>query len=101
MRKLLLSLGAAVLIAVVGARAAAADGPMFVTQDGTGTGTANGRYVAVNTTSGHGTDLVEVSRKGGSVGPALRLSGAWGLPYTSAGAEGLSRDGRTLVLGRA
>src|SRR5438067_2111463 len=101
MRKLLLSLGAAVLIAVVGARAAAADGPMFVTQDGTGTGTANGslRYVAVNTTSGHGTDLVEVSRKGGSVGPALRLSGAWGLPYTSAGAEGVSRNGRTLVLG--
>jgi len=103
MRKVLLSLGAAVLIAVVGARAAAADGPMFVTQDGTGTATANGslRYVAVNTTSGHGTDLVEVSRKGGSVGPALRLSGVWGLPYTSAGAEGLSRDGRTLVLGRA
>src|SRR5207244_7730942 len=75
----------------------AADGPMFVTQDGTGTATANGslRYVAVNTTSGHGTDLVEVSRKGGSVGPALRLSGAWGLPYTSAGAEGLSDRKRT------
>jgi hypothetical protein len=101
MRKLLLSLGAVALIAVVSAQAAAADGPTFVTQDGTGTANGSLRYVAVNTTSGHGTDLVEVSTKDHSVGPALRLSGAWGLPYTPAGAEGLSRDGRTLVLGRA
>jgi hypothetical protein len=36
MRKLLLSLGAAALIALVGARAAAADGRMFVTQNGAG-----------------------------------------------------------------
>lgn len=101
MRRLLLSLGVAALIAVASARAAPADGPTFVTQDGTGTANGSLRYVAVNTTSGRGTDLVEVSRKDGSVGPALRLSGAWGLPYTSAGAEGLSRDGRRLVLGSA
>jgi hypothetical protein len=101
MRKLLLSLGATALVAVASAPAAAADGPTFVTQDGTGTAHGSLRYVAVNTTAGHGTDLVEVSRKDRSVGPALRLSGAWGLPYTSAGAEGLSRDGRTLVLGSA
>jgi hypothetical protein len=101
MRKLLLSLGAIVVVAVVSAQAAAADGPMFVTQGGTGTGHGSVRYVAVNTTSGHGTDLVEVSRRDRSVGPALRLSGAWGLPYTPAGAEGLSRDGRMLVLGSA
>jgi hypothetical protein len=101
MRKLLLSLGATALIAVVSAQAAAADGPMFVTQDGAGTAYGSLRYVAVNTTSGHGTDLVEVSTKDRSVGPALRLSGDWGLPYTPAGAEGLSRDGRTLVLGSA
>ena len=101
MRKLLLLLGVAALMAVVSAQAAAADGPMFVTQDGTGTAYGSLRYVAVNTTSGHGTDLVEVSTKDRSVGPALRLSGAWGLPYTPAGAEGLSHDGRTLVLGSA
>src|SRR3954462_15705982 len=101
MRKLLLSLGATALIAVVSAQAAAADGPTFVTQDGTGTAYGSLRYVAVNTTAGHGTDLVEVSKKDRSVGPALRLSGDWGLPYTPAGAEGLSRDGRTLVLGSA
>jgi hypothetical protein len=101
MRKLLLLLGATALIAVVSAQAAAADGPTFVTQDGTGTAYGSRRYVAVNTTAGHGTDLIEVSRKDRSVGPALRLSGDWGLPYTPAGAEGLSRDGRTLVLGSA
>jgi LPXTG-motif cell wall-anchored protein len=101
MRKLLLSLGAAALIALVSARVAAADGPMFVTQDGGGVVRGSLRYVAVNTVRGQDTDLVEVSGRDHSVGPALRLRGAWGLPYTPAGAEGLSHDGRTLVLGRA
>jgi hypothetical protein len=101
MRKLLLSLGAAALIALVGARAAGADGPMFVIQDGAGVAHGSLRYVAVTTFRGQNTDLVEVSRKDGSVGPALRLEGQWGLPYTPAGAEGLSRDGTTLVLGKA
>jgi hypothetical protein len=101
MRKLLLSLGAAALIALVSARGAAADGPMFVTQNGTGVADGSLRYVAVTTFRGQNTDLVEVSTRDGSVGPALRLSGAWGLPYTPAGAEGLSHDGRMLVLGSA
>jgi hypothetical protein len=101
MRKLLLSLGAAALIALVGARAAAADGPMFVTQNGAGVAHGSLRYVAATTVRGQNTDLVEVSRKDGSVGPALRLKGQWGLPYTPAGAEGLSRDGKTVVLGSA
>jgi hypothetical protein len=80
MRKLLLSLGATALIAVVSAPAAAADGPTFVTQDGTGTAHGSLRYVAVNTTAGHGTDLVEVSKKDRSVGPALRSQGTGGCP---------------------
>jgi hypothetical protein len=101
MRKLLFTLGAAALIALVGARTAAADGPMFVTQDGAGVAHGSLRYVAVSTFRGLNTDLVEVSGKDGSVGPALRLKGEWGLPYTAAGAEGLSRDGQTLVLGSA
>jgi hypothetical protein len=101
MRKLLLWLAAAALIALVSAQVAAADGPMFVTQDGAGVARGSLRYVAVNTVRGQDTDLVEVSTRDGSVGPALRLRGAWGLPYTPAGAEGLSHDGRTLVLGRA
>src|ERR1700745_2802267 len=99
MRKLVLSLGAAVLIALVSARAAAADRPMFVTQNGTGVARGSLRYVAVSTFQGQNTDLVEVSTRDGSIGPALRLPGAWGLPYTPAGAEGLSHDGQTLVLG--
>lgn len=98
MRKLLLSLGAAAVIALVSARAAAADGPMFVTQNGTGVAHGSLRYVAVSTLQGQNTDLVEISGRDGSAGPALRLSGAWGLPYTAAGAEGLSHDGQTLVL---
>jgi hypothetical protein len=101
MRRLLLSLVVVVLIALAGARAAAADGPMFVTQDGTGVGPGSLRYVAVSTFRGENTDLVEISQRSGSVGPALRLKGAWGLPYTPAGAEGLSHDGKTLVLGSA
>jgi hypothetical protein len=101
MRKLLLSLGVAALIALVSARGAAADGPMFVTQNGTGVAHGSLRYVAVSTFQGQNTDLVETSTRDGSVGPALRLSGSWGLPYTPAGAEGLSRDGKTLVLGGA
>jgi hypothetical protein len=100
MRRLALWI-AVVVAALVAAPAALADGPMFVTQDGTGVVHGSLRYVAVNTTSGRGTDLVEVSTRDHSVGPALRIPGEWGLPYTAAGAEGLSHDGRTLVLGRA
>ena len=95
---LCLAVAAATLVAVP---AALADGPMFVTQDGAGVAHGSLRYVAVNTTSGRGTDLVEVSARDHSVGPALRIPGDWGLPYTAAGAEGLSHDGRTLVLGSA
>ena len=100
MRRLALCLAVAVA-ALVAAPAALADGPMFVTQDGAGVAHGSLRYVAVNTTSGRGTDLVEVSARDHSVGPALRIPGDWGLPYTAAGAEGLSHDGRTLVLGSA
>jgi hypothetical protein len=100
MRRLSLCLAVAAA-ALAAAPAAHADGPMFVTQDGTGVAHGSLRYVAVNTTSGHGTDLVEVSTRDHSVGPALRIPGEWGLPYTAAGAEGLSHDGRTLVLARA
>jgi hypothetical protein len=100
MPRLALCLAVAVA-ALVAAPAALADGPMFVTQDGAGVAHGSLRYVAVNTTSGRGTDLVEVSARDHSVGPALRIPGEWGLPYTAAGAEGLSHDGRTLVLGSA
>ncbi|HEY3578879.1 MAG TPA: hypothetical protein VGK68_12930 [Gaiellaceae bacterium] len=100
MRRLSLCLAVAAA-ALAAAPAAHADGPMFVTQDGTGVAHGSLRYVAVNTTSGRGTDLVEVSTRDHSVGPALRIPGEWGLPYTAAGAEGLSHDGRTLVLGSA
>jgi hypothetical protein len=101
LRRLLLSFAVAV-IALVGAPAALADGgPTFVTQDGTGVAQDGLRYVAVYTyPSGH-TDLISLSTRDGSAGPALDLPGHWGLPSTPAGAEGLSRDGKTLVLGEA
>jgi hypothetical protein len=100
MRRLTLCLAVAGA-ALAAAPTAHADGPMFVTQDGTGVAHGSLRYVAVNTTTGRGTDLVEVSTRDHSVGPALRIPGEWGLPYTAAGAEGLSHDGRMLVLGTA
>jgi hypothetical protein len=100
MRRLTICFAVAVA-ALVAVPVALADGPLFVTQDGTGVAHGSLRYVAVDTTSGHGTDLVEVSTRDHSVGPALRIPGEWGLPYTAGGAEGLSHDGRKLVLGSA
>ncbi|HET7353684.1 MAG TPA: hypothetical protein VFJ11_06515, partial [Gaiellaceae bacterium] len=98
MRRLSLCL-AVVVGALVAASAARADGPTFVTQFGQGVTHGSVRYVPVSVYPTNHTDLVTISTVDGSAGQALQLPGQWGLPYIGAGAEGLSRDGRTLVLG--
>lgn len=101
MRRLSLCLAAAVG-ALVLAPAALADGPLFVTQGGAGVATRDGafHYVAVpDGTSGTLVEKIEVPQ--GQVYSWVRLDGSWGNPALGAGAtvgEGLSHDGRTLVL---
>ncbi len=56
------------------------------------------RYVPVGDSAGVSTQLLSISAKDGTVGRDLNLAGGWGLPTTPAGTEGLSRNGRTIVL---
>ncbi len=88
--------------AIVLAPAAFADGPVYVTQGGAGVASHDGafHYVAVpNGTSGTLLEKIEVAH--GQVYWWMRLRGSWGIPTIGNGAatgQGLSHDGRTLVL---
>lgn len=101
-RRIALSLFAAVALCV--APAAAADGPgPFAQQGGTGALSRDGttRFVAVPASSGRGTVIEAVSTKDGTVRAWQDVDGSYGIPtiaYTASG-DSLSHDGRTLVLG--
>jgi hypothetical protein len=99
MRRLSLCL-AVVVGALVAAPVAPADGgPFFVTQGGKGVvNHATGlHYVAVSDRA-HGT-LLETFDAANGVFGWVRLHGSWGTPVIGYSiGEGLSRDGRTLVL---
>jgi hypothetical protein len=95
----------AILGALSAAPAGAGGGPVFVSQGGAGLlapiGTVPGgpvRIVPVSISTANGTELEAISTRDGTVLNQLDLVGQWGLPYTPAGAEGLSHNGRTLVL---
>jgi len=94
--KLALALAAAAALAA--APAAVGSGPMFVSQGGAGVVGGTTRYIPVADYTGGDTQLVAVSTRDGAELNQLGLVGTWGLPSTAAGADGLSRDGRTLVL---
>ena len=101
MRRLLLCLATAAG-ALVLAPAALADGPLYVTQGGAGVASHDGafHYVAVpNGPAGTLLEKIEVSH--GQVYWWMRLPGSWGVPTignAAATGQGLSRDGRTMVL---
>lgn len=100
MRRLSLFLVVAVGVLVL-APAAFASGPSFVTQGGGGVATHNGafHYVTVSDGTTGATLLEKVA--GGRVDYWIRLKGSWGTPTIGNGyqtGQGLSRDGRTLVL---
>jgi hypothetical protein len=99
MRRLSFCLAAAVG-ALVLAPAALSDGPSFVVQGGAGAASPGGSTHWVTVSDGtRGTLLEKVSS--GRVDFWIRLEGSWGTPTIGTGAqlgEGLSRDGRTLVL---
>jgi hypothetical protein len=93
-----LTLALCVLGALAAAPAAAGDGPLFVTQGGTGILQGTTRFIPVSDYAANDTQLLAVSTKDGTELNQLNLVGNWGLPSTPAGAEGLSLDGQTLVL---
>jgi hypothetical protein len=102
MPRLLLSL-AAVVTALAAAPAALADGgPFLVEQGGAGVANHDGRFHYVAISNGTNSTILEkVQVAGGQVNYWLRLKGSWGTPIlgtTVPTGQGLSRDGRTLVL---
>jgi hypothetical protein len=94
-----LAFALAVLAALVVVPAAAGDGPAFVTTGGAGVVGGTTRYIPSDDGQGDNTQLLAVSTKDGTLLDTLTILGQWGLPSTPAGAEGLSHDGHTLVLG--
>ncbi|HJQ73909.1 MAG TPA: hypothetical protein VJ814_03410 [Gaiellaceae bacterium] len=103
MRRLLLWLGAAALAGLLTAPAAAGDGPLYVVQGGGGVESlAHPGLHYVTISDGQSSTLLESINAGsGQVYSWTRLAGSWGIPTIGNGylnGEGLSRDGRTLVL---
>lgn len=101
MRRLVLSLAVAVAALAV-APSAFADGPIYVTQAGAGVTSQNGAFHYVPIPNGKdATLLVKVYTAGTEVFGSMTLPGMWGTALIGNGGEagqGLSRDGRTLVL---
>jgi DNA-binding beta-propeller fold protein YncE len=99
-----LTLALCVLGALAAAPAAAGDGPLFVTQGGAGLVAPPGfplgptRFIPVADYQGNNTELLAISTKDGTELNQLTLVGSWGLSYTPAGAQGISLDGKKLVL---
>jgi hypothetical protein len=102
MRRLSLCLAVAVA-ALVAAPVALADGPLYTIQGGVGVAShahPSLHYVAVADGVG-GTLLERIDVAHGRVFSWIRLDGSWGIPTIGNGyqtGQGLSRDGRTLVL---
>jgi hypothetical protein len=102
MRRLSLCL-AAVVGALVLAPTAFADGPVLVTQGGAGVASHDGAFHYVAVPNGVGGTLLEKVQARGQVYWWMALPGAWGTPVIGSyqTGQGLSRDGRTLVLAQS
>ena len=102
MRRLALCLTVAVAALVTAPAALADGGPFFVTQGGAGVANRDGRFHYVTVSNGARTTILEkVQVAGGQVDSWIPLKGSWGTPIvgtTDQIGQGLSRDGRTLVL---
>ena len=101
MRRLVLCVAVAVAV-LAAAPSAFADGPIYVTQGGGGVTSQNGafHYIAIPNGTG-GTLLLKAYTAGTEVYGSMTLPGSWGTALIGNGGEagqGLSRDGRTLVL---
>lgn len=102
MRRLALCLAVAVTALGAVPVALADGGPFFVTQGGAGVANHDGRFHYIAVSNGpRSTTLEEVQVAGGLVNSWILLKGSWGTPIlgsTVQSGQGLSRDGRTLVL---
>jgi hypothetical protein len=101
MARRVLTLGAlGILCAAIASGSASGDGgPVYVEQGLDGVARGNVRYVAFAT--GDGTVLELIQRRGGRVLNYTMLPGNYGVPMVAydGTTDGLSRDGRTLILG--
>ena len=92
----------AVLAFLASGSVALAAGPSYVSAGGLGVLAPDGktRYVALPTANK--TVIARMSVHGGAVRTWADLDGSWGIPAptSSASRDGLSRDGRTLIVGR-
>jgi hypothetical protein len=98
MRRLSLCLVAALVALVTVPTAVADGGPLTVVSGGSGVVSGTTRYVPVDDPVSGDTELLAISTRDGTELNQLGLIGQWGFPYTPAGTEGLSHDGKTLVL---
>ena len=103
MRRPSLCLAVAVaILALAGAPAALADGPLYTIQGGAGVASHDGAFHYVAVPDGSGTLLEKIEVASGQVYFWKQLRGSWGVPTVGNGystGQGLSHDGRTLVLG--
>jgi hypothetical protein len=96
---------AAILVTsmLVAAPAAAGDGPMpGLMQGGVGVVSPDGATRFVTVGLGSETALEVIATDGGAVQNMINIPGSWGVPvatYGTGAGEGLTPDGRTLVLG--
>ncbi|HKC77650.1 MAG TPA: hypothetical protein VKB70_04600, partial [Gaiellaceae bacterium] len=102
MRRLLLCLAVAVGALASAPGALAAGGPLFVAPGGAGAASLDGTFHWVAVSDGvRATILERIDVRTAEVNYWLRLDGAWGTPLIGTGGQsgqGLSHDGRTLVL---
>ncbi len=93
---------AIVVAALVLPSSALAAGPSYVAQGGLGILSNDGknRFVALST--GGGTAIARIAVKGGAVHGWATLDGEWGIPqptFSATRLEGLTRDGKRLIVG--
>jgi hypothetical protein len=94
-------LGLIALVALAAAPAAAGDGPLLTSMGDPGAVSRDGavRYVVV--AAGRSSVIESISTAGGHVNASLPVAGQWGTPfvgYSATSGQGLSYDGRTLVV---
>jgi len=82
--------------------AALSAGPSYVAQGGLGVLSHDGKHRFVAVSTGGGTAIERVAVRGGAVSGWATLDGEWGIPQPTmrpGRLEGLTRDGRQLVVG--
>ena len=91
-----------VLAALLVPAAALAAGPSYVAHGGLGVLSNDGKHRFVAVSTGGGTAIERIAVRGGAVSGWATLDGGWGIPQPTmrpGQLEGLTRDGKRLVVG--